>query len=42
MSINRKHVIIHFIAIDAAGDEWPWLLDSEDDVQVEWVCVESQ
>lgn len=30
MSINGKRVIIHFIAIDAADAEWPWLLDSED------------
>ena len=41
MSINGKRVIIHFIAIDAADAEWPWLLDSEDAVQVEWVYLES-
>lgn len=41
MSINGKRVIIHFIAIDAADAEWPWLLDSEDAVQVECVYLES-
>lgn len=41
MSINGKRVIIHFIAIDAADAEWPWLLDSEDAVQVECAHLES-